>query len=64
MLGASEIKYSCELKFDGASINLTYKNGQFIKAVTRGDGFQGDDVTNNIKTILSIPLSITKRLCS
>jgi DNA ligase (NAD+) len=60
MLGTSEIKYSCELKFDGASINLTYKNGQFIKAVTRGDGFQGDDVTNNIKTILSIPLSITK----
>jgi DNA ligase (NAD+) len=60
LLGTSEIKYSCELKFDGASINLTYENGQFIKAVTRGDGFQGDDVTNNIKTILSIPLSITK----
>tara|TARA_R110001592_G_scaffold90373_2_gene265773 strand:+ start:5618 stop:7615 length:1998 start_codon:yes stop_codon:yes gene_type:complete len=58
MLGTSEVKYSCELKFDGASINLTYENGQFIKAVTRGDGFQGDDVTNNVKTILSIPLSI------
>jgi DNA ligase (NAD+) len=57
MLGTSEVKYSCELKFDGASINLTYENGQFIKAVTRGDGFQGDDVTNNVKTILSIPLS-------
>ena len=58
MLGTSEVKYSCELKFDGASINLTYENGQFVKAVTRGDGFQGDNVTNNVKTILSIPLSI------
>ncbi|WP_026778225.1 NAD-dependent DNA ligase LigA [Polaribacter sp. Hel_I_88] len=60
MLGTSEIEYTCELKFDGASINLTYENGQFIKAVTRGDGFQGDEVTNNVKTILSIPLSIKK----
>ena len=60
MLGTSEIEYTCELKFDGASINLTYENGQFIKAVTRGDGFQGDEVTNNIKTIRSIPLSIKR----
>ena len=60
MLGTSEIEFTCELKFDGASINLTYENGQFIKAVTRGDGFQGDEVTNNIKTIRSIPLSIKK----
>jgi DNA ligase (NAD+) len=58
ILGTTEISYTCELKYDGASINLTYENGQFIKAVTRGDGFQGDEVTNNIKTILSIPLSI------
>ncbi|MFY9242086.1 MAG: NAD-dependent DNA ligase LigA [Polaribacter sp.] len=58
MLGTSEVEYTCELKFDGASINLTYENGQFIKAVTRGDGFQGDEVTNNVKTIRSIPLSI------
>jgi DNA ligase (NAD+) len=57
-LGTTEIQYTCELKFDGASINLTYENGQFIKAVTRGDGFQGDDVTNNIRTIRSIPLNI------
>ncbi len=57
-LGTTEIEYTCELKFDGASINLTYENGQFIKAVTRGDGFQGDDVTPNIRTIRSIPLSI------
>jgi DNA ligase (NAD+) len=60
MLGTSEVEYTCELKFDGASINLTYENGQFIKAVTRGDGFQGDEVTNNVKTIRSIPLSIKK----
>jgi DNA ligase (NAD+) len=56
VLGTTETEYTCELKFDGASINLSYENGQFIKAVTRGDGFQGDDVTANIKTILSIPL--------
>ena len=57
VLGTTETTYTCELKFDGASINLTYQNGQFIKAVTRGDGFQGDEVTPNIKTILSIPLA-------
>ena len=59
VLGVAALEFTCELKFDGASINLTYENGQFIKAVTRGDGFQGDEVTNNIKTIRSIPLSIT-----
>ncbi|MFY0603327.1 MAG: NAD-dependent DNA ligase LigA [Flavobacteriaceae bacterium] len=56
MLGSDAIEYTCELKYDGASINLTYENGQFIKAVTRGDGFQGDEVTPNIRTIKSIPL--------
>lgn len=60
ILGTTATEYTCELKFDGASINLTYENGQFVKAVTRGDGFQGDEVTNNIKTIRSIPLSIKK----
>jgi DNA ligase (NAD+) len=63
-LGTTETEYTCELKFDGASINLTYENGQFIKAVTRGDGFQGDEVTNNIKTIRSIPLSIKEDFVS
>ena len=58
ILGTIETEYTCELKFDGASINLTYENGKFIKAVTRGDGFQGDDVSNNVKTIRSIPLNI------
>lgn len=57
-LGADNIEYTCELKYDGASINLTFENGQFVKAVTRGDGFQGDNVTANIKTIRSIPLSL------
>ncbi|TYP99385.1 DNA ligase (NAD+) [Tenacibaculum adriaticum] len=56
MLGTEDIEYSCELKYDGASINLTFENGQLVKAVTRGDGFQGDDVTANIRTIKSIPL--------
>lgn len=58
LLGTTDIEYTCELKYDGASINLTYENGKFVKAVTRGDGFQGDDVSVNIKTIRSIPLII------
>jgi len=52
------LEYTCELKFDGASINLTYENGQLSRAVTRGDGIQGDDVTTNIKTIKTIPLQL------
>lgn len=51
-----EVTYSCELKFDGASISITYEDGKLLRAVTRGDGTQGDDVTNNIKTIPSVPL--------
>jgi DNA ligase (NAD+) len=54
------LEYTCELKYDGASINITYENGKIIKAVTRGDGFQGDKVTTNIKTIRSLPLHLTK----
>ncbi|WBL26370.1 NAD-dependent DNA ligase LigA [Zunongwangia sp. HGR-M22] len=53
-----DIKYTCELKYDGASMSLTYENGELVKAVTRGDGFQGDDVTNNVKTIRSVPLKL------
>ena len=56
ILGTDQVEYTCELKYDGASINLTYENGQFVQAVTRGDGFQGDNVTTNIRTIKSIPL--------
>jgi DNA ligase (NAD+) len=52
------IEFTCELKYDGASINLTYENGSLIRAVTRGDGFQGDNVTPNVKTIRSVPLRL------
>ena len=55
-LGNVELEYTCELKYDGASISITYENGVMKQAVTRGDGFQGDNVTNNIKTIKSIPI--------
>ncbi len=58
-LGTEAIEYTCELKYDGASINLTYENGEFVKAVTRGDGFKGDEVTSNIRTIRSIPLQVS-----
>lgn len=51
----SDFEYVCELKFDGLSISLTYENGVLVRAVTRGDGMQGDDVTANIKTISRIP---------
>lgn len=64
MLGTDAIQYTCELKYDGASINLTFENGKFIKAVTRGDGFQGDEVTANIRTIKSIPLSVSSDFVS
>ena len=49
VLGNVPLEYTCELKYDGASISITYENGVLKRAVTRGDGFQGDDVTNNIK---------------
>jgi DNA ligase (NAD+) len=56
-LGA-ETGYVTELKFDGVSISLHYKNGVFVQAVTRGDGVQGDDVTSNVRTIRSVPLRL------
>ena len=51
-----EFEICCELKFDGTSISLTYEEGRLVRAVTRGDGVRGDDVTTNVKTIRSIPL--------
>jgi DNA ligase (NAD+) len=51
----NDFEYVCELKFDGLSISLSYENGKLVRAITRGDGTQGDDVTNNVKTIRSIP---------
>jgi len=58
ILGNVPLEYTCELKYDGASISITYENAKFKKAVTRGDGFQGDQVTNNVRTIRSIPLKL------
>jgi len=51
-------EYVCELKFDGTAISLTYENGRLLRAVTRGDGVQGDDVTANIRTVRSVPLRL------
>ena len=53
-----KVEFVCELKFDGISISLTYENGLFVKAVTRGDGTQGDDVSANARTIRNIPLRL------
>ncbi len=54
----SELEYICELKYDGVAIGISYKNGKIERAVTRGDGTQGDDVTENVKTIRSVPLQL------
>ena len=53
-----EINFVCELKYDGASISLTYEKGEFFRAVTRGDGIQGDEISANVKTIPSVPLKL------
>jgi len=58
ILGQVELSFTCELKYDGASISLTYERGTLQRAVTRGDGVQGDEVTTNIRTIRSIPLKL------
>ena len=57
-LGADKVSYTCELKYDGASISLIYDRGVLERAVTRGDGTQGDDVTQNIRTIPTVPLEL------
>ena len=54
----NELVYICELKYDGVAIGISYKNGKLERAVTRGDGVQGDDITDNVKTIRSIPLQL------
>ena len=53
------LTYICELKYDGVAISIIYKNGNLVKAITRGDGTQGEDVTNNVRTISSIPLVLS-----
>ncbi len=61
LLGTEHVEYTCELKYDGASINLLYEKGEFVRAVTRGDGIRGDEVTSNVRTIRSIPLVLKDR---
>lgn len=58
LLAGQEFTYSCELKYDGVAIGLTYRHGQLVQAVTRGNGTMGDDITSNAKTISTIPLRL------
>ena len=59
-LAGEPFEVCCEMKYDGLSISLTYEDGRLVQAVTRGDGVHGDDVTANVRTIRSIPLSIAR----
>ncbi|MEE1315859.1 MAG: NAD-dependent DNA ligase LigA, partial [Prevotella sp.] len=61
-LSGEEFEVCCELKYDGLSISLTYEHGRLVRAVTRGDGVRGDDVTQNVRTIRSIPLQLSPEL--
>src|SRR3989344_2375541 len=61
-LGTKQIEYTCELKIDGLKVVLTYKKGMLATAATRGDGVVGEEVTHNIKTIASVPLSLTRQI--
>ena len=62
LLSKEPIRFSCEPKLDGIAVNLTYKNGNLEKATTRGDGKVGEDITHNVKTLNSIPLSFVDNL--
>ena len=57
-LAGKKVSYTCELKYDGVAIGISYKKGRIERAVTRGDGTQGDDITANVKTIRSVPLQL------
>ena len=57
-LGVSSVEYAVELKFDGLAINLSYRKGVFVQGATRGDGSSGEDVTENLRTVRSIPLRL------
>src|SRR5213079_1669906 len=61
-LGRDDVGYVCELKIDGLAINLTYVDGRFAQGATRGDGSVGEDVTANLRTIKSIPLTLRERV--
>ena len=59
--GITDFEFCCELKYDGASVNLLYENGKLSRGLTRGDGSQGDNITNNLKTINSIPIKLKNK---
>jgi len=61
-LGDENYEYICELKFDGVALSFWYENGKLIKGITRGDGIRADDITNNVKTIKSIPHTIVDKI--
>lgn len=58
LVGHHNSSYSCELKMDGIAVSVTYRNGEFVRAVTRGNGKQGDDISNNMRTVASLPLQL------
>lgn len=60
-LKSDDIEYICELKIDGLAVSLTYEDGQFVRGATRGDGRVGEDITNNLRTIRSVPLTIPEK---
>jgi DNA ligase (NAD+) len=60
VLGQEQFRYVCELKFDGVAVSLLFSGGLFLRGATRGDGTQGDDITQNLKTIRSVPLRVMK----
>src|SRR5512140_2836001 len=61
-LGRDDVGYVCELKIDGLAVNLAYQDGVFVQGATRGDGFTGEDVTANLRTIKSIPLTFREKV--
>ena len=61
LIQVDDFEFCCELKYDGASVNLLYEDGHLVRALTRGDGYQGDNITNNLKTINSIPLKLKNK---
>src|SRR5258707_14627534 len=58
--GRKEVDYACELKLDGMSLALVYEDGHLVRGITRGDGMVGEDVTLNVRTVRSVPLSIPR----